>query len=51
MFGMILLATLMVLMISSLSTWPHTTSWGYLPSATVGTLMLLAIGLIATGKI
>lgn len=49
----ILVIVLIVLLIGGLPTWPHMQgySWGYLPSASVGVILLVLVVLILSGAI
>ncbi len=44
--GTILLVILALVLIGALPTWRHSSSWGYLPSAGIGLLLLVAIVLL-----
>jgi Protein of unknown function (DUF3309) len=39
----LLLVALIVLMIAAYPAWPYSRRWGYLPSAALGALLLLAL--------
>jgi hypothetical protein len=45
--GTILLIVLILLLIGTVPTWPHTQSWGYGPSGIVGLILLILILLLA----
>ena len=47
----ILLIILILIMLGSLPTWPHSQSWGYYPSGGTGLIVLILIILLATGRI
>jgi hypothetical protein len=49
--GTILLIVLIVVLIVSLPTWPHSTSWGYMPSGGIGLVLLILIVLLLMGKL
>jgi hypothetical protein len=51
MLGTILLIILVLFLIGSLPTWPHSSSWGYFPSGTVGIVLLVVVVLLVTGRI
>jgi hypothetical protein len=43
MLGTIILVILVLLLISALPTWPHSSSWGYAPSGILGTILIMLI--------
>lgn len=47
----ILLIILVILLVASLPTWPHSRSWGYYPSGGLGLLLLILLLLFLTGRI
>jgi len=47
----ILIVILVLLLIGALPTWPHSRSWGYLPSGGLGLLLLILLLLLLTGRI
>ena len=49
--GLILLIVLIVILLGGLPTWPHSRSWGYYPSGTLGTVLLIIIVLMLVGYI
>lgn len=49
MFGileLVLLVVLIMLLVGALPTWPHSRSWGYVPSGGVLTVLLIVLLLI-----
>lgn len=48
--GTILLIVLILLLIGAVPTWPHSRSWGYMPSGVVGLIVLVVIVLLLTGR-
>jgi hypothetical protein len=47
--GTILLIILLLVLIGALPTWPHSRSWGYMPSGSLGlviVIVLLVMGVI-----
>jgi hypothetical protein len=48
---LILLIVLIVLFAGSVPAWPHSRSWGYYPSGSLGTILLILIVLIVLGLI
>jgi hypothetical protein len=51
MIGTILLIVLVLLLIGALPTWPHSRSWGYAPSGTLGTVILILLMMVMLGWI
>ena len=49
--GTILLIVLLLMMVGVLPTWPHSASWGYFPSGTLGIVVVIVIVLAVTGRI
>jgi Protein of unknown function (DUF3309) len=49
--GTILLVILILILIGSLPTWPHSSGWGYYPSGGAGLLVIILIVLLLTGRI
>ena len=49
--GMILLIILILVLIGALPTWPHSRGWGYMPSGTLGLLLVILIVLLLMGYI
>ena len=47
----ILLIVLVLLLVGALPSWPHSRSWGYAPSGTVGVVVLIVIILVLMGRI
>lgn len=47
----ILLIILVILLIGALPTWPHSSSWGYYPSGTLGTVLIVVLILALLGRI
>ena len=41
--GTVLLIILILLLVGALPTWPHSQSWGYVPSGGLGLVLLLAL--------
>ena len=44
--GTILLIILILALLGVLPTWPHSRSWGYAPSGTVGVVVLILIWML-----
>lgn len=47
----ILIIVLIIVLISSLPTWPHAQSWGYTPGGIVGVILVVILVLVLLGKI
>ena len=51
MISTILLILLIVLLLGALPAWPHSRSWGYAPSGTLGLVVLIVVVLVLMGRI
>jgi hypothetical protein len=51
MLGTILLIILVLFLVGSLPTWPHSANWGYFPSGTVGIVLVVVVVLLLAGRI
>jgi hypothetical protein len=51
MLGTILLIVLILMLLGTIPTWPHSRGWGYTPSGGIGLLLLVVIVLLLMGKI
>ena len=49
--GTVLLIILALLLVGALPTWPHSRSWGYVPSGGLGLVLLVLIILLVTGRV
>lgn len=47
----ILLILLVLLLVGAIPTWPHSRSWGYLPSGGIGLLLLIVLILWLLGRL
>ena len=47
----ILLVILLLMLVGVVPAWPHSRSWGYAPSGTVGLLVLILLILLVTGRV
>ena len=47
----ILLVILILMLIGAVPTWPHSRSWGYAPSGTLGLLLVVLLLLVLSGRI
>lgn len=51
MLGTVLVVVLVLLLIGALPTWPHSRSWGGLPSGGLGLVLLILLVLMFSGRI
>lgn len=49
--GTILLIVLILLLIGAVPTWPHSRSWGYMPSGGLGLVLLIVVVLLVMGRL
>ena len=49
--GTIALIVLVLLLIGAVPTWPHSRSWGYMPSGGLGLVLLIVVVLLVLGRI
>ena len=49
--GTILLIVLILMLIGTIPTWPHSRSWGYGPSGGLGLVVIVIIVLLLMGRI
>ena len=47
----ILIVVLILMLIGALPNWPHSANWGYLPSGTLGVVLIILVVLFVTGRI
>ena len=47
----ILLIVLILLLVGAFPTWPHSRSWGYMPSGGIGLVLLILIVLWLMGRL
>ena len=50
MLGTILLIVLILALLGMIPVWPHSRSWGYLPSGGVGLIALIVVILLLMGR-
>jgi len=48
---MILLIVIVLMLAGAIPTWPHSRSWGYAPSGTLGLILLVIVVLLVMGRI
>lgn len=51
MLGTILLIILILLLIGAFPAWPHSRSWGYAPTGTLGLIVIIVVVLVVLGRI
>ena len=51
MLGIILVIVLILFLVGSLPSWPHSRGWGYYPSTGLGVLLVIVIVLLLMGRI
>lgn len=51
MLGTILLIILILLLIGAFPAWPHSRSWGYAPTGTLGIIVIVVVVLVLMGTI
>ena len=49
--GTILLIVLILILVGTLPTWPHSKSWGYYPSGGLGLVVLILLVLVLLGRL
>jgi uncharacterized membrane protein YdcZ (DUF606 family) len=49
--GTVLLIILLLMLVGAFPTWPHSRSWGYYPSGTLGLVFVVVLILVLTGRI
>lgn len=49
--GTILLVVLILILMGIIPAWPHSRSWGYVPSGVMGTLLIIVLVLFLLGYI
>ena len=47
----ILIIVLVLMLLGALPSWPHSRSWGYMPSGTLGIVLLILVILLLTGRL
>jgi len=51
MLGTVLLVLLILMVLGSVPTWPHSRNWGYYPSGGLGLVLLIILILVLVGRI
>jgi Protein of unknown function (DUF3309) len=47
----ILLVILLLMLLGAIPAWPHSHNWGYMPSGTLGLLLIILLVLAVAGRI
>ena len=47
----ILLVILILMLIGAIPSWPHSRSWGYAPSGTLGLIVIILVLLVLSGRL
>lgn len=50
MLSTIVLVLLVLLLIGALPTWPHSRSWGYMPTGVLGVIVIVVLAMVLLGK-
>ncbi|KJK26039.1 membrane protein [Burkholderiaceae bacterium 16] len=51
MLGTVLLVVLVLFLVGAMPTWPHSRSWGYMPSGALGMVLLVVLVLLLMGRL
>lgn len=51
MLGTILLVLLILMIVGSVPTWPHSRNWGFYPSGGLGLILLVLVILVLVGRV
>jgi hypothetical protein len=49
--GTILLIILILFLVGALPNWPHSASWGYVPSGGIGLVLVIVVVLLLLGRL
>ena len=49
--GTIILVVLVLALLGAFPAWPHSRSWGYAPSGTLGVVVIVLLVLVVTGRL
>ena len=47
----ILIVILVLMLVGALPSWPHSRNWGYMPSGSLGIVLLILVILLLTGRL
>ncbi|HEY4362026.1 MAG TPA: DUF3309 domain-containing protein [Bryobacteraceae bacterium] len=48
---LILVVLLVIILLGALPTWPYSRGWGYYPSGTLGTVLVIVVVLLLLGRL
>lgn len=51
MLGTVLVVLLVLMLLGSIPTWPHSRNWGYYPSGGLGLVLAILVVLLLLGRI
>ena len=51
MLGTVLIVVLLLLLLGAWPAWPHSSSWGYYPSGTLGLVLVIVLVLALRGRV
>jgi hypothetical protein len=51
MLGTILIVILILMLLGTLPTWPHSRNWGYFPSGGLGLVVIILVVLLLLGRL
>ena len=51
MLGLLILILLVILLLGALPSWPYSRGWGYYPSGTLGTILVIVLILVLLGYV
>jgi len=49
--GTLLLIILVLMLLGAIPAWPHSRSWGYVPSGALGTVLVIVVILMLIGRL
>jgi len=49
--GTVILIVLVLALLGAFPSWPHSRSWGYAPSGTLGVVVIVLLVLVVTGRL
>lgn len=51
MLGTVLIVVLILVLLGAVPTWPHSRSWGYMPSGLLGVILVVVLVLVLMGRL
>ena len=51
MLGTILIVVLILMLVGAFPSWPHSRSWGYWPSGSLGLVLMILVILLLVGRL